>query len=357
MIPAIPSTMKGLQITEYKKPYQLSTDIPVPKIENDFEVLIKVAVAGYCSTEKIVQNGAFMGRFAENGGTGLPLVPSHEGVGAVVDVGSAVTDLKIGDRVGAVSYYNACGKCEDCTMGLEKYCEQLEFYGITRNGAAAEYFVADSRWTVLLPPTLSFDAAAPLMCAGATIYSGLKLADLRPGQTVAIIGAGALGHLGVQFAKCLGLRVVCVDSRQAPLDLVQSLKYAPDFSIDASQGVDYAIKTIGGYAHATLIATDSLAAHEYGLQITKKHGTLIVIGQAYEPIPIHNSHLIIRNINVKGSLLCDAETLKEMMSLIADKGIEVKTRSYPLEDIETLMEDYHKENHAGKLVLRVSEDE
>jgi len=149
-----------------------------------------------------------------------------------------------------------------------------------------------------------------------------------------------------------------VDARQAPLDLVKNLRYAPDFVIDSTKGVDFAKKEIGGEgADATLMATDAIPAHEYGLQLTRKHGTFVVIGQPFDPIPVHYNHLIFRNITIMGSLLGDAQTTKEMVDLVAAKGIEVKTRTYPLEEVETLMKDYHKESHAGKLVMRISQDQ
>jgi len=352
----LPKTMKGLQITEFKKPYRFSEDIPVPKLERDTDVLIKIAVAGYCHTEMMVQNGEFESKMKAVGNK-LPLIPSHEGTGVIVAVGSRVSNLKVGDRVGTLAIGNPCGTCSDCKKGFIKYCENAGMSGVIGDGAAAEYMVTDSNWTIPLPPNLSFESAAPLMCAGTTIYSGLKVANLKSGQTVAIVGAGALGHLGIQFAKCMGLRVVCVDARQAPLDLVKGLKYAPDYAIDATKGIEFALKEIGGEGvDATLMATDSIPAHEYGLNLTRKHGTFVVIGQPFDPIPVHYNYLIFRNITIKGSLLGDSQSTKEMVDLVAEKGIEVKTRAYPLADVETLMKDYHKESHAGKLVLRVSQD-
>jgi len=156
----------------------------------------------------------------------------------------------------------------------------------------------------------------------------------------------------------MGLKVICVDSRQAPLDLVRSLKYAPDYIIDATKGIEYALKEVGGQgADATLMATGYIPAYEYGLQLTRKHGTFVVIGLPEEPIPIHSSQLVFRNITVKGSLLSDAAVIQEMVDMVAEKGIEVKTRAYPLDEVQTLISDYHKPNHCGKLVLRVSSNQ
>lgn len=253
---------------------------------------------------------------------------------------------------------NACGKCSECRRQTPKYCENVEMLGLTVHGAAAEYVVADAAWVIHLPQSLSFETAAPLMCAGCTVYCALKTANLNSGDTVAIIGVGALGHLGVQFAKCMGLRVVCVDSRQAPLELAKSLKYKPDHVIDATKGVEHALAELKGHdVDAVIMCTDSVPAHEYGLQLVRKHGTYVVVGQPFEPIPVHYRNLIGKNLTLKGSLLSDPTLAQEMVNLVAEKGIEVKTRAYPLEDVQKLIDDYGESEHAGKLVLRVSSTE
>lgn len=177
----LPDIMKGLQIKEFKKPYHFSTVIPVPKIVHDNEVLIKVAVAGYCHTEIMVQNGEFESKMGTR--NKLPLIPSHEGTGVVVAIGPKVSNVKVshhivasqyvhraqvGDRVGSLAFKNPCGSCPDCKLGVPKYCENMDLTGVISNGVAAEYMVADSAYTVPLPDNLTFEAAAPLMCAGKT---------------------------------------------------------------------------------------------------------------------------------------------------------------------------------------------
>ncbi|KAF8519016.1 chaperonin 10-like protein [Hysterangium stoloniferum] len=353
--PNIPKVMRGLQIVEYKAPYKLSQDIPVPRIEKDNEVLVKIIVAGYCHSDLMVQNNEIGKGLPPN--AGLPMIPSHEGAGIVVAVGSKVTDIKVGDRVASLTYKNSCGECDDCQSNDPWSCPRLQLLGVTVDGAAAEFMVADEKCVVPVPASLPFEMAAPLMCAGSTIYAGLKKANLEKGKTVAIIGIGALGHLGVQLAKCMGLRVVAVDVRQAPLDLVRGLKHAPDFTINATKGVEYALQEIGGEGvDASIVAADSNAAFDFGFGLTRKHGLLVAIGLPPNPIMIHYHHLIIRDLTIKGSMPGDLETTKEMVGLVAAHGIEVKTRVYALEDVEVLLEDYHKDNRAGKFALRVSDD-
>ncbi|KIJ48255.1 hypothetical protein M422DRAFT_162844, partial [Sphaerobolus stellatus SS14] len=316
----IPERMKGILLTEFKNAYTFSSDIPVPKIKRDNEILIKVTVAGYCQSELLVQHGEFEAIMKHQD---LPVIPSHECAGIVVQIGAKVDNIKVRlwDRVGATFPKNGCGDCPDCRSKRPRYCGESVLCGVTGDGAAAEYMIADSQWTVALPDTMSFEVGACLMCAGPTVYCGLKTANLSPGETVAIVGAGGLGHIGVQFAKLRGLRVVCVDNREAPLRLVKGLKYSSDFALDATKGVEYALKTIGGDVDPTLMATDSIPAHEYGLKLTKKHGTFVIIGQPTDPIPIHYDYLIFRNLTIKGSLLTDPETLREMVELVAEKGL------------------------------------
>jgi len=353
--PSIPKVMRGLQIVEYKTPYKLSRDIPVPKIERDNEVLVKIIVAGYCHGDLMIQNSDIGEGLPP--GAGLPMIPSHEGAGIVVAVGSKVTGIKVGDRVGTLAYKNPCGECDDCYNNDRWSCERLQLSGVTVDGSAAEFMVADGNCVIPVPVSIPFETAAPLMCAGSTMYAGLKKANLEKGNTVAIIGIGALGHLGVQLAKCMGLRVVAVDVRQAPLDLVRSLKHAPDFTIDGTKGVEYALREIGGEGvHASIIAADSNTAFDFGLALTKKHGLLIAIGIPPNPIMVHYNHLIFRDLTIKSATLGNPDVTKEMVELVVANGIEVKTRVYALEDIEQLLKDYHKDNRAGKFVLRIFND-
>ncbi|KIJ55713.1 hypothetical protein M422DRAFT_73449 [Sphaerobolus stellatus SS14] len=347
--------MKGLQIVEYKQPYKLSTTISIPQIKRHNEVLIKVAVAGYCHGDLMIQHS----NIQDIGivGQGLPLIPSHEGAGIVVAIGSGVKHLKIGDRVGALAYKNPCGTCQDCTNGLETSCNYLELCGVTVDGAAAEYLVADGNATVKIPESIPFEVGAPLMCAGATIYAGIKKVDLKQGDWLAIVGVGALGHIGVQLAKCLGFRVVAVDNRQTPLDLAMSLKYAPDFAINSSTtSVESALKMIGEGVHGAVIAADTNSAYDFGLKLTRKHGTLVAIGLPPEAIMVHYTDLIFRNLTLKSAQLGSPELTREMVDIVAKHGIEAKTYAYPLEDVDTLIHDYHKPDRAGKSVMIVSEE-
>lgn len=375
--------MKGLLLKKFVSdevattdPYTYSSSIPVPSSTSlkPHEVLIKVAVAGYCHTEKMTAVGDFKAMLK---GRELPLVPSHEPTGIVVALGSEASSeksapatggkgpLQVGDRVGSLAFKDFCGECPDCKSGRPKYCDASEAVGLSVDGGFAEYCVVDYRSSVKLPDNLDFASAAPLMCAGATMASAIKGCNLQAGQHLAIIGAGALGHIGCSLAKAQGLKVSMIDSREPPLELCRKLRYAPDHAFNAKdisdpsdgEQIQRVIDAIGGSApDATIVATDVIPAFTLGVWLTKKHGQLQVVGQPSDPIQIPFFPLIFRDLRVTGSLLADQVTLKELVDLVAEKGIEVRTREYGLQEVPKLLSDYAKPGHAGKLVVRISTD-
>jgi propanol-preferring alcohol dehydrogenase len=171
-------------------------------------------------------------------GTKLPCIASHEGSGTVVKVGTAIKEFEIGDRVLCSLTYHRCGLCADC-IGPEvntQYCPNVGGYlGVTLDGSFAEYEVVDGRECCLLPDNVNFQTAAPLACAGTTVWGGLVRAGLKAGESVAIVGGGGgLGHLGIQFAKALGLHVIAIDARDEALSLAKEC--GADTLVDARVG-------------------------------------------------------------------------------------------------------------------------
>jgi D-arabinose 1-dehydrogenase-like Zn-dependent alcohol dehydrogenase len=356
----IPKTMKAIRLHEYGGDYRFHDDIPVPSNLGDYEVLIAIKSAGFCHTELLVRDGIFKAKQ-------LPIIPSHEPTGTIVAMGKKVSnEFKLGDRVGALNMCNTCGECPDCLNDKPLYCQDFNATGITIDGAFAEYQKADSRWVVPLPDEISFEQGAPLMCAGATVFNAVEKCALKKGEILAIVGIGALGHLAVQFAKCMELKVVAIDNRPEPLELANKLKYSPDLILDSSK-IDAinAVKQIDSLkltanntypgADATLVLTDVIPAYKYSFNITKKHGTLMVVGQPVEPIPIEFRDLIFRDITVKGSLLANIESARRMIKFVAQYGIKSELKTYSLEEVPNkMMEDFHSPNMKGKLVVNVS---
>ena len=180
-------------------------DVPVPE-PGYGEVLIKVITSGVCHTDLHVRDGDWHVK------PSLPIIPGHEGAGVVVKLGPGVTTLKLGDRVGHAWLHTACGGCEHCLSGWETVCGKTAPTGFVADGCFAEYTVAVAAYVGRIPDSLSFAQASPILCAGVTTYKALKETEVKPGQWVAILGAcGGLGHVGVQYARAMGMKVCAVD--------------------------------------------------------------------------------------------------------------------------------------------------
>ena len=180
--------MHAAVVEQFGEPLTLQEwDIPSPGAD---QILIKTEACGVCHTDLHAMHGDWPVKPT------LPFIPGHEAIGPVVAVGTSVRMVKEGDRVGVPWLYSACGHCEYCLKGWETVCAQAQFGGYTKNGGFAEYILADPNYVAHIPAGLSSVNAAPLICAGITTYKGIKESGAKPGEWLAISGAGGLGHLG-----------------------------------------------------------------------------------------------------------------------------------------------------------------
>ncbi|KAK8201818.1 chaperonin 10-like protein [Phyllosticta paracitricarpa] len=278
----IPDQMLACQVVEFKQPYKIH-HVPVPKDLQPHDLLIKTAVASLCHTDNMVREGIFQPK--------LPSTASHEGAGTVAAMGSAVTDFHIGDRVMAGLYLHACGVCDDCKVDLPQYCQKSEgAIGVNTQGCFAEYVRIDARTAAKLPDAVTFGTAAPLACAGCTIFRAIKQAGVKKGEWLGLVGAGGgLGHLGIQFAKALGVKVLGVDARDEGLALAR--KTGADVVLDARKGkeavVEAAQQATGGEGvHATVNISEASSAAATSCAITRRHGLMVQIAQVRSASPL-----------------------------------------------------------------------
>lgn len=208
-------TMKAAVVREFGKPLTIE-EVPVPRPDPG-HVLVKIEACGVCHTDLHAAQGDWPVK------PNPPFIPGHEGVGYVAAVGAGVTHVKEGDRVGIPWLYTACGHCEHCLGGWETLCEQQKNTGYSVNGGFAQYALADANFVGLLPGSVDLIEIAPVLCAGVTVYKGLKVTDTRPGNWVVISGIGGLGHMAVQYAKAMGLNVAAVDVDDDKLALARRL--------------------------------------------------------------------------------------------------------------------------------------
>lgn len=297
-------------------------------------------------------------------GTPLPCTGSHEGAGTVIATGSSVTNFQPGDRVMAGIIYHPCGTCPDC-LGPEnyrQYCQHSGGYcGVSTHGFFAEYARIDATQAAKLPDKVSFETAAPLACAGCTIYRGVFLSAVQKGEWLAIVGSGGgLGHLGVQFAKALGMNVLGIDARDEGLELTRS--GGADIVIDARAGLESVVKQVHNVTNnqgvkTTLNVSDASSAVATSCAITQMHGTVIQIAQP-DLVSIPFQELIFRDIRVRGSLISSPEEARQMLELVAEHGISVNTNVFQgLDEVEKVVELAHSGRMKGKGVVVVDREQ
>lgn len=317
----------------------------------------------------------------------LPRIGSHEFAGSIVSLGPSVSPtlgLKPGTLVGVPGRaYRPCGTCRECTEngddpeGYGVWCPKAGNNGITRDGGFQDEVVVDSRQVAPVPEPLTAVETAPLMCAGLTVWAALLRVpgvEAREGggrgKKVVISGAGGgLGHLGVQFAVRLGFEeVVAVDAAEGPLELVREVVRGLGEQgkrrvrvVDArKEDAGAVLNRIGGEVEeglegergcdAVLILPESQRALDYGVSLLKNHGTCVVVSFPKEGFHVSARDLVFRDIKVIGSLVGRNTQLREMLAFAAKHGVRASVKTFPLEGLNQLVEEYHK-GSGGKLVV------
>ncbi|TGD79084.1 alcohol dehydrogenase AdhP [Hymenobacter wooponensis] len=341
----MPTTMLAAVAYTYGQPLQLE-QVPVPAVAPG-RILVKVAACGVCHTDLHALDGDWPVKAT------LPLIPGHEGVGTVVAVGEGVTNVREGDRVGVPWLYTACGHCEQCFTGWETLCPSQQNTGYSVQGSYAEYVLADPNYVGLLPDELSFEEAAPILCAGVTVYKGLKETEVKPGQWVVISGIGGLGHLAVQYAKAMGMLVAAVDVQDDKLRLAQAV--GADLVINAAthDPVQEIQQQIGG-AHGALVTAVSRPAFAQGVGMLRRRGTLALVGLPPGDFDLNIFEVVLMRKTVRGSIVGTRQDLVESLALAAAGKVKVHYHTERLENINQVLDDLRAGNIDGRVVLNLA---
>jgi alcohol dehydrogenase, propanol-preferring len=336
--------MKAAVLHELKKPMVVEEVArPVP---GEGEVLIKVEASGVCHSDLHVAEGDWK-QFA--GITKLPLIVGHEVAGKVVELGPGVSELKVGDRVGVPWIYWTCGECEFCREGNENLCVKQKITGVTVSGGYAEFIKAPASHATKIPDAVSSVQAAPLFCAGVTVYRAIMQAKPQCGQRLAIFGVGGLGHLAVQVAVHLGLEVSAVDVADDKLALAKSLGATNTFNAAASNVVKE-IRRLGG-AHIVLVTSGSKAAYDTAFYCLRPTGTLLAVGLPANEISFPAIMMAAGEVNIKASAVGTREDLKQVLALAAAGKLHCQVAARPLADVNAVFEDMRAGKIAGRVVL------
>lgn len=339
--------MRAAQVEQFGQPLVLKElDIPTP---GPGQILVKTEACGVCHTDLHAAGGDWPLK------PSLPFTPGHEGIGIVTVLGAGVTAVKVGDRVGVPWLYSACGHCEFCLAAQEPVCAQAQFGGYTRNGGFAEYILADPNYVAHIPAGLSAVDAAPLICAGITSYKGIKETQAKPGQWVVISGIGGLGHLGVQYAKAMGMHVCAVDIDDAKL--AHATRLGADVVVNAMKGdpVAAVIEATSGGAHGVLITAPSLPAFKQGVGMTRKHGTCVLVGIPPGEFPTPLFDVVANCITIRGSFVGTRGDMAEALAFAADGKVKADIELQPLSGINQVFQRLAKGEVPSRVVLDFSQ--
>jgi NAD+-dependent secondary alcohol dehydrogenase Adh1 len=330
--------MKAVRVHSYGKRPSVD-DVPEPAIAGPLDVLVQVGAAGLCRTDLHIVEG----QWAEKSGVQLPYTIGHENAGWVREVGSGVTNVAAGDAV-ILHPLVTCGLCRPCRSGDDVHCENSRFPGIDSDGGMAELLLTTARSVVKLADGLEPAAVAALADAGLTAYHAVRKAVplLYPGTTCVVIGAGGLGHIGVQCLLAMtATRVVVVDPNPAARALAQELG-AHEVFADTSGLHDS--------AHVVLDFVGEQGAEKEGLAVTRRAGSYFIIGYGGS-IDIPTIDLISTERNIVGNLVGSYNDLDELMTLAAQGKVTLHTRTYPLAAVNEAMDDLEAGRLQGRGIL------
>jgi D-arabinose 1-dehydrogenase-like Zn-dependent alcohol dehydrogenase len=302
----VPSVNGKWEVKEWQKP-----------TAGPNQVVIKIHASGLCYTDVHITHGMIPTQF--------PRVLGHEPVGEIVEIGAGVTSRKVGDRVGVGWVQKGCGRCEWCLRGKKELCPNAISTGIGLQGSHAEYMLAFADATMLIPDALSYEQAAPIFCAGYTVWSGLRIADPKPHERVAVVGIGGLGHLALQYAKAAGFETIAVTKSKDKEKMIREL--GADEVVESGAQ----LRAAGG-ADVLLATSNSWAATAEAEQGMRPDGRVVVMGASNESLGF-NMGMMISRVRFVGSTQNGPEFLYEALDYAAKGKVKVVAETYKLAEI------------------------
>jgi D-arabinose 1-dehydrogenase-like Zn-dependent alcohol dehydrogenase len=314
--------MRAAQVKGPKGPFEIvERELPEP---GPSQVRIKVQASGICHSDALTKEGLWPG-------LSYPRVPGHEVAGVIDKIGGSVAEWKVGDRVGVGWHGGHCGHCRSCRHGDFVTCRSLQIPGITFDGGHADFIVAPAVALARIPEGLSATDAGPLMCAGITTFNSLRHAGAKPGELVAVLGIGGLGHLGIQFASKMGFQTVAIARGKDKEPLARKLG-AQHYIDSQTQDPAQELTRLGGakVILATVTAGKAMTAAIAGLDID---GKFIVLGAPHEPLEVSPLLLISGRRSIMGWPSGTSADSEETLAFSSHVGVRPMNEVFPLEKI------------------------
>jgi len=338
------SSMRAAVLHDFKRPLEIEeVERPSP---GPGEVLIEVEACGVCHSDIHVADGDWT-QFAKI--VKKPLILGHEIAGRVAEIGEEVRDLSAGDRVGVPWLYWSCGECDFCREGYENLCLKQKITGVTVDGGYAEFIKAPSSHATKIPARLSSVQAAPLFCAGLTVYRALKKGRMLAGQRLAVFGIGGLGHLAVQIGRELGAEVIAVDVSDEKLELAKSLGASATFNAATTEAAKELRKR--GGVHVALVTSPSRAAYDAAFYALRQTGTLLVVGLPAGNICFPPIMMAASEVRIYATAVGTRQDLAEVLALGAAGKLFCQVATRPLEQANEVLEELRRGQVPGRIVL------
>ena len=337
--------MKAILVEEFKRKLKVR-EVAEPKLRGPFDALVRIHASGVCHTDLHAADGDWPVKPT------LPFIPGHEGVGVVEEVGSLVTNVRPGDRVGLPWLHTACGECVHCLSGWETLCESQQNTGYSVDGGFAELAVADARFVGRIPDGLAFADVAPHFCAGVTTYKAVKVSGSAPDKTVLISGIGGLGHMALQYARVTGARTIAVDVTEEKLELARQL--GADEVINArAVDVAEAAQKLGG---ADIVIGTAVSARAFASSFgaLRRGGKMVLVGLPPEALPVPVFDLVLKGISVTGSIVGTRKDLQEALGLAARGLVTCHHTTARMEEINDVFDQMRAGQIDGRVVLQIN---
>ena len=318
-----------------------NTDKPKP---DKYQALVKLISTGVCHTDLHALEGDWPVKPSP------PFIPGHEGVGEVVELGEDAVNFEVGDIAGNAWLWSACGNCEYCRRGWETLCHDQINGGYSVDGSFGEYMLIDTRYAPKIPEGSDLYEVGPVLCAGVTVYKGLKMSEAKPGDWVVISGIGGLGHLAVQYGVAMGLRVIAVDIADDKLELAK--KHGAEIVINAADTDPAAAvqEQVGG-AHAVLVTAVHEQAFGQAIGMSRRGGTIVFNGLPPGKFDVSVFDVVLNGLTVRGSIVGTRQDMIEALEFHAAGKIKPTYHRRPLEDLNDVFEEMRGGKIDGRVVI------
>jgi len=337
------TTMQAAVVREFGKDLTIE-DVPVPQ-PGHRQVLVKLVSSGVCHTDLHAAEGDWPVKPSP------PFIPGHEGVGAVVGIGEGVKSLQIGDLVGCAWLWSACGKCQYCSTGWETLCEEQLNAGYSVDGSFGQYMLIDARYAVRIPAGADLVQVAPILCAGVTVYKGLKMTEARPGQWVVISGIGGLGHIAVQYAVAMGLRVAAVDIADDKLALAK--KHGAELVVNAlTEDPIEVVQRVTGGAHGVLVTAVHPSAFGQSIHMARRGATIVFNGLPAGDFPASIFEIVLKGLTVRGSIVGTRQDMREALDFYSRGQINATVSTRDLSEINAIFDEMKHGKIDGRVVIK-----